>query len=1150
MLLRSPNPSSSSSHLMSNCSYSYDVFLSFRGEDTRKAFTDHLYTALKQAGIRTFRDDDAMERGRLVKPELEKAIRQSQVLLIVFSKGYATSKWCLDEVLMIMEQYDEERSSTSTRRQVVPVFYNMDPADVRNQTGCFEEAFKVYDDEVTRETDLQKKKELSEKVEAWRSSLKRVGSVAGLVLGENGYEAEFISNIVNDIRQKVDYNALYIRDKLVGMKEDVVEIELWLQDPSPSSTILLIHGMGGIGKTTIAKCVYNKNCREYDGCCFLKSINENGLLRLQSQLLSTICKSQKEETIWNEDEGTTKIMKAIHNKKVLLVLDDVATPSQLDALLGPETLYSGSKVIITTRHMSLLTAFTVPPKVKTIKTLSTNDSVELFSLYAFPQNQPIEPYYSQSEQVRQVIHYCKGLPLALKVLGSNLRGKNNAQWKDAMSKLEKYPLDVIQRVLQLSYDSLEDQHDKDLFLHIACFFVGKDEDFIVSVLGECKLYPIIGIKNLIDRSLLYIESGKVEMHQLIRDMGKEVVRQESPKDPGKRSRLWEHEDCINVLQENVGSKYVEGFSLDMENIGDDKLLSAMKMRNPMEHGFEKYIGITMPRNETNFNIRSFEKMKNLMLLQLNHVTIAGKYKKLPKKLRLLSWHGFSLKSIPGDVPLEKLVVLDMSYSKLERVWDDFKSIDTLYILNLSYSVKLIKTPDFGGLPGLKSLILKGCTSLSVVDKSIAYLEGLVLLDLTNCRSLRNIPCLPTSLVSLKMSGCPNLGAVGRFECSGSTLLPSLLVELNISNCHLSDNSFPNDWSNLVSLLLLNIDRNNVTNLPKCIQSLPRLQWLGASQCSHIKSVLRPPKTLTFLDIKYNKSLVKVQVSHGEHTVWSSGCQNLSCIEGRFKWQTIDKVERKIIQNMGLGSSNAYGGIDFKQKVVFEYGIFSTCVTQEQIPSSCFFMFKERGSQISFIVPSHHHRHRIISGFTLCLVFSSIPDNGNSRLFIELYNKTKELEWLYVTGTLSNNVKERKIGGWISVWRCDNLLHAGNEIFVRIVNRFDEVSRKVEECCVNLIYEDDEDVGDMKEGNDNVVISSEYNDDEIIRWSDKAYKDISNYVHPDMEYRFGLIRDRGYDLGLDYDERWQIFGDRRSKGPINDDDMVINDDNDPDERWKF
>ncbi|CAI9298948.1 unnamed protein product [Lactuca saligna] len=149
----------------------YDVFLSFRGE-TRKNFTDHLYTALKQSGIRTFRDDDAMDRGKLLKPELKKAIHKSAVSLIVFSKSYASSKWCLDEVLMIIEEHE----SLSSKHEVIPVFYNVEPSDVRNQRGSFKEAFDGYDDIIKAETDHQKKREWLEKVGAWRDSLRKAAT--------------------------------------------------------------------------------------------------------------------------------------------------------------------------------------------------------------------------------------------------------------------------------------------------------------------------------------------------------------------------------------------------------------------------------------------------------------------------------------------------------------------------------------------------------------------------------------------------------------------------------------------------------------------------------------------------------------------------------------------------------------------------------------------------------------------------------------------------------------------------------------------------------------------------------------------------------------------------------------------------------------
>ncbi|XP_042758724.1 disease resistance protein RUN1 [Lactuca sativa] len=435
--------------------------------------------------------------------------------------------------------------------------------------------------------------------------------------------------------------------------------------------------MGGIGKTTIAKCIFNTNSSFYEDNCFLADINkmvsnqDKEMCRLQSQLLSTILKNDKEETIWNVHEGTDKVTKVISNKKVLVILDYVATRKQLDALLGPKRFYPGSKVIITTRHKDLLTAFSVHPQVHPVGTLSADDAIELFCLYSFHQHQPVEPYISQSQVF---VHHCKRLPLALKVLGSSLCGKTIDEWEDTMRQVAANPDPVeIQEVLEISYTNLKCDMDKSIFLHIACFLEGEEKDYIIKLLAQCDLYTVVGIRNLMYRCLVYVEDGRVMMHQLIKEMGREVVRKESPKEPGKRSRLWHHQDCIDVLQDQSGTGKVEGLRIDLQKTEEADSTSAITINNPRKHSLE---GKRMHGNDANFEIGALEKMKNLMLLQLNYVMFSGTCRRtLPRKLRLLRWHGCPLEAIPSESCLKKLVVLDMSHSKLKRVWDDLEFLD-------------------------------------------------------------------------------------------------------------------------------------------------------------------------------------------------------------------------------------------------------------------------------------------------------------------------------------------------------------------------------------------------------------------------------------------------------------------------------------------
>ena len=145
-------------------SWTYDAFLSFYGEDTRKSFTDHLHTALKQKGIRVFRDNEKLKRGKYISNELLKAIQESMYAIAVISPNYAFSKWCLIELAKIVE------CMRDTRLTVLPIFYHVDPSHIRNQMETFAEAFDRHEkDPKVDVVEMQK----------WRGALKEVGSISG-----------------------------------------------------------------------------------------------------------------------------------------------------------------------------------------------------------------------------------------------------------------------------------------------------------------------------------------------------------------------------------------------------------------------------------------------------------------------------------------------------------------------------------------------------------------------------------------------------------------------------------------------------------------------------------------------------------------------------------------------------------------------------------------------------------------------------------------------------------------------------------------------------------------------------------------------------------------------------------------------------------
>lgn len=354
------------------------------------------------------------------------------------------------------------------------------------------------------------------------------------------YESLFIQNIVKEVGKKLSHTTLNVAPKLVGIDSCVERINSWLQDGSSDVDIATIHGIGGIGKTTIAKTVYNFNFNNFERSSFLANVREisehtDGWVHLQRKLLTDLLK-RKENKIYSVDEGIIKIKDVVCCKRVLLILDDVDQLDQFNAIIGmPEWFCPGSKIIITTRHRCLLRASEVSVMFK-VNELDDHESLQLFSWHAFGQGHPAQGYEKHSENA---VQHCGGLPLALQVLGSSLNGKGADVWESALQKLETILDNKIQKVLRISYDSLQDDHDKSLFLDIACFFSRMDVDYVVRILDGCNYYTTVGIQNLMDRHLITIdEANKLMMHQLLRDMGRNIVRQESPDDPGKRSRLW------------------------------------------------------------------------------------------------------------------------------------------------------------------------------------------------------------------------------------------------------------------------------------------------------------------------------------------------------------------------------------------------------------------------------------------------------------------------------------------------------------------------------------------------------------------------------------------------------------------------------------
>ena len=224
------------------------------------------------------------------------------------------------------------------------------------------------------------------------------------------------------------------------------------------------------------------------------------------------------------------------------------TLDQLNTFCGSREWFgSGSVIIITTRDLDLVSGRV--DKIYKMTTMNESESIELFSWNAFKEANPTKDFIRVAENV---VEYCGGLPLALEVLGSYLFDKAKSKWDLVLEKLKRIPNDQVQKKLRISYDHLKDTDEQEIFLDIACFLIGMDRNDVILVLNDCGLYAEIGISVLVERSLVSVDDkNMLGMHGLLRDMGRGIVREESPRRPEKRSRLWYPEDVIDVLSKQI-----------------------------------------------------------------------------------------------------------------------------------------------------------------------------------------------------------------------------------------------------------------------------------------------------------------------------------------------------------------------------------------------------------------------------------------------------------------------------------------------------------------------------------------------------------------------------------------------------------------------
>ncbi|CAN6544827.1 unnamed protein product [Malus baccata var. baccata] len=809
----------------------YDVFISFRGEDTRLTFTSHLHAALLQKKIETY-IDNRLQRGKEIGPALLEAIEKSTISVIVFSQNYASSTWCLDELVHILkckERYGQ---------MVIPIFYHTIASDVRKQHRSYGDAFAQH----------QKRfKDSINKVHKWREALTTAGNLSGFDLSENaGTDADLIKEVVKDIWTKLCRKSSYDLKGLVGIESRIEQIESLLGIHSPDACITVgIWGMGGIGKTTLAESIFHRHSSKFEASCFVKNVRKNseqadGLDRLQKALLKEIL---MEEVL---PRGSL-VRETLSRTKVLIVLDDVSDSMQIERLVGDRLRYgTGSRIIITSRDSRTLGQTVEKDKIYEVQGLKLDDALQLFCSRAFKNNSTRRTNYK--ELAEKAVDYAQSVPLALIVLGSLFFNcKSKQDWENEVNKLKQFPSESIQTVLRLSYDRLE-RHEKEIFLDLACFHQGRHVDMVKRMLDVRGFFARAGIRFLIDMSLISTDSKRgrdtIEMHDLLEEMGRTIVQEQCIEDPGKRNRLFTDEDVYRVLKNNWETPIVQAIRVNCSKIEEHPLKCA-----------------------------NFKKMSNLIMLIVDNSGIFDcKFTAsldLPDSLRYLEWRGYPLEYLPLNFCPENLVELHMPSSKVKKLWKEEQILVNLQVIDLCGCLNLIEVPNLSGSLKIVEINLCGCESLVEIPLFFQRLDKLTHLDLGYCRRLKYLPEMPRNVQYLNLEcigikelpesvwSNENISYLNLGQCKDLKKLPSSrcklknLEKLNLDLCSKFE-KLPEILEPMEHLKSLSLIRTAVIELPSSICELKYLESLDLSWCSRFSifpEILKPMEHLVSLNLR-------------------------------------------------------------------------------------------------------------------------------------------------------------------------------------------------------------------------------------------------------------------------------------------------------------
>ncbi|KAH9294872.1 hypothetical protein KI387_038460, partial [Taxus chinensis] len=382
-------------------------------------------------------------------------------------------------------------------------------------------------------------------VQRWCRALQAACNFSGWSLRDDfdGYEGKLVNAVTSQILRKLQ-RTLEVPKFSVGLEEHTEKVVTLLQMESDEKLIIVgIYGMGGTGKTTLAMAVFNSICSKFNVHYFLSDVRNTEHAELRRKIAKHLANVDT-----NSAEGDGLMgpnLLSITN--ALLVLDDVDDGDVLDAL-RERWFHLQGRIILTTRDKGALGRKHNDISYH-LDELNYDQALRLFSWHAFSQEVPNRNYQDLTEKV---VKACQGLPLTIEVIARLLYDKRDSKiWSEVLKQLKSVEITKIEERLRISYDNLNDT-EKEIFLDIACFFIGSEKCKALSIWESSGWCANLAMHNLHAKSLIkFTSDDQLQMHDILRDMGRAIVRKQNPADPGKRSRLWDEKEVRRAFKDHL-----------------------------------------------------------------------------------------------------------------------------------------------------------------------------------------------------------------------------------------------------------------------------------------------------------------------------------------------------------------------------------------------------------------------------------------------------------------------------------------------------------------------------------------------------------------------------------------------------------------------